>query len=130
MDALVWVEGWHLRSEGESFAVGQRVTWPISTQLNRTALVETVGPTTAAQVTLIGCFDPWHPTRPYETVTYAGTVDRIVRYRCRTARGHDVPGSVEEHLVAEADGWEPEDDGLHTSGYVVTLADAEALRAG
>jgi hypothetical protein len=129
VDALVWVEGWHLQAEGELFAVGQVVTWPISANLNQAALAETVGPVTAATVSMIVDWDPWHPTHPYETVEHTGVVEWIELYRHRTAGGRVVPGSVPTLLVAEATGWGPEDDGLRTAGYLVSLTDFERVAA-
>jgi uncharacterized protein DUF6578 len=98
--------------------VGQDVTWPTSGQLNRTALTEHVGADTAAQVSM-GV--DWHARRAEDTVKLTGLVTRIETYRCRHAQGHVVPETVEKCCVGEADGWEPEEDGSHFVGYLVTL---------
>jgi hypothetical protein len=119
MDALVWVDAYQVQSYGgEPFAVGQQVAWPISMQFNERALTEHVGAATAAQVSMVV---DWHALRPEDTVDHTGIVSHIEVYRCRLAQGHVVPGSVETHPVVEADGWEPEEDGVHFSGYLMTL---------
>jgi hypothetical protein len=119
MEALVWVDAYQVQSfAGESFAVGQHVTWPISGQLNRTALTEHFGADTAAELSM-GV--DWHAQRAEDTVSHTGVVTRIEVYRCRLAQGHVVPGTVETYPVVEAGGWEPEGDGVHFIGYLVTL---------
>lgn len=118
METLVWVQAYQVQSGGEPFAVGQDVTWPISQQLNRTALTEHVGAETAAQISM--AVDR-HALRPEDTADHTGIVTRIEAYRCRHAQGHVVPGTVETYPVVEADGWEPEEDGSHFVGYLVTL---------
>lgn len=120
VDALVWVEAWQVQSDMLPFAVGQTVTWPVSSQFNETALIEHVGADTAAQ---ISTGVDWHALRPTDTVDYTGVVSQIAVYRCRLARGHVVPGSVETYPVVEVDGWESEEDGVYVSGYLVTLTD-------
>lgn len=118
METLVWVEAYQVQSGGEPFVVGQDVTWPISGQLNRTALTEHVGADTAAQVSMVV---DWHARRAEDTADHTGLVTRIEAYRCRHAQGHVVPGTVETYPVGEADGWEPEEGGSHFVGYLVTL---------
>lgn len=118
METLVWVDAYQVQSIGERFAVGQDVTWPISAQLNRTALTEHVGADTASQVSMVV---DWHAPRAEDTADHTGRVIRIGAYRCRHAQGHVVPGTVESYPVGEADGWEPEEDGSHFVGYLVTL---------
>ena len=121
MDALVWVDAYQVQSYGgQRFAVGQHVTWPISMQFNERALTEHVGADTAAQISM-GV--DWHALRPEDTVDHTGIVSHIEVYRCRLAQGHVVPGSVDTYPVVEADGWEAEGDGVHFSGYLVTLTD-------
>lgn len=118
MDALVWVDQYQVQSFGEPFALGQHVTWPITTQLNVAALTELVGAVTAARISMAA---DWHAGRPEDTVSHTGTIAGIELFRCRHARGHVVPNTVETHLVDRADGWEPEKDGVHNVGYLVTL---------
>ncbi|GGO67976.1 DUF6578 domain-containing protein [Nocardioides deserti] len=118
MDALVWVEAWQVQAEMLPFVVGQSVTWPVGSRFNERALTEHVGADTAARVSM-GV--DWHAPRPVDTVGYTGIVSRIEVYRCRLAQGHVIPGSVETFPIAEVDGWESEKDGLHVSGYLVTL---------
>lgn len=119
MDTLVWVEAYQLQSYGGvPFAVGQQVTWPVNSQFNEGALTEHVGADIAAQISM-GV--DWHASGPEDTVDYTGIVSHIKVYRCRLARGHVVPGSVETYPVVEADGWEAEEDGVYFSGYLVTL---------
>lgn len=118
MDALVWVEAWQVQAEMMPFAVGQSVTWPVASQLNERALTEHVGADTAARIS-VGV--DWNALRPEDTVEYAGIVSHIEVYRCRLARGHVIPGSVETFPITEVDDWESERDGVHVSGYLVTL---------
>lgn len=118
METLVWVDAYQVQSGGEPFAVGQDVTWPISGQLNGTALTEHVGPDTAAQISM--SVDR-HALRPEDIADHTGIVTRIEAYRCRHAAGHVVPGMEETYPVVEADGWEPEEDGSDFVGYLVTL---------
>jgi hypothetical protein len=121
VETLVWVDAYQVQSfGGEPFAVGQDVTWPISGQLNRTALTEHVGADTASQVSM-GV--DWHARRAEYTADHTGLVMRIEAHRCRHAQGHVVPGTVETSPVGEADGWEPEQDGSDFVGYLVTLTD-------
>jgi hypothetical protein len=117
MEALVWVDAYQAQSFGGEPAVGQHVTWPISGQLNRTALTEHVGADTAAQVP-VGV--DWHARRAEDTVNHTGLVTGIEVYRCRHAHGHVVPGTLRTRPVVEADGLEPEKDGVHFVGYLVT----------
>jgi hypothetical protein len=63
----------------------------------------------------------WHGRRAEDTADHTGLVTRIEAYRCRHAQGHVVPGTVETYPISEADGWEPEEDGSHFVGYLVTL---------
>jgi hypothetical protein len=100
------------------FTVGQTVTWPVNSQRNERALTEHVGADTAARISMLV---DWHAARPEDTVNYTGTVSHIEVYRCRLARGHVIPGTVEMHPVVEVDGWESEEDGVDVSGYLVTL---------
>ena len=119
MEALVWVDAYQVQSfGGEPFAVGQDVTWPISGQLNRTALTEIVGAETAAELSMAV---DWHAGRAEDTVDHIGLVTRIEVYRCRHVHGHVVAGTVETYPVVEADGWESEEDGAHFVGYLATL---------
>jgi hypothetical protein len=120
MDALVWVEAWEVQAEMLPFAVGQRVTWPVGSQRNERALTEHVGADTAARISMLV---DWNALRPEDTVDYTGIVSRIEVYRCRLARGHVIPGSVETFPITEVDGWESEKDGAYVSGYLVTLTD-------
>ena len=118
MDALVWAEAGDVQSQMLPFAVGQTVTWPVNSQRNERALTEHVGADTANQVSMLV---DWHAARPEDTVNYTGTVSHIEVYRCRLARGHVIPGTVETYPVVEVDGWESEEDGVYVSGYLVTL---------
>lgn len=121
MDVFVWVEGYQVQDFG--FAVGQHVTWPISSQMNLSALTEIVGADTAARIRMAVDF---HARRPEDTVRHTGVVLRIESYRCRYARSHVVPGSVVSHPVAEAmfAGLNEEfEDGVDFVGYLVTLTD-------
>ena len=118
MDALVWVEAGQVMSDMLPFAVGQRVTWPIGSQLNESALSEHVGVATAAQISM-GV--DYYALRPEDTVHYTGVVSHIEVYRCRLSRGHVIPGSVEAYPLIEVDGWESDEDGVSVSGYLVTL---------
>ena len=118
MDALVFVDAYQVQSfGGEPFAVGQNVTWPLG-QVNRAALTEHVGSDIAAQVSM-GV--DWHARRAEDTVIHTGVVTRIEGYFCRHSQGHVVHGTVETHPVVEANGWEPEHDGVNFVGYLVSL---------
>ena len=131
VDALVWVQGYQVQDYG--FAVGQQVTWPISGQMNLAALTETVGPATAAQISMAVDF---YAQRPEDTVIHTGVVLRIESYRCRHAGSHVVPGSVGAHPVAEAvfAGSDEDnadfDDGVNFVGYLVTLANLRPTLEG
>lgn len=122
MDALVWVESWQVQSTGEWFELGQRVTWPCVTRSDAAAFTELVGADTAARVSL-GV--DWHARRPGDTTPRTGTVETIVGYRSRLALGHVVPGTVETRPVARADGWESEEGGLISMGYLVKLTNVD-----
>ncbi|WP_182481490.1 DUF6578 domain-containing protein [Nocardioides immobilis] len=127
MDALVWVDAYEVQCCGEPFTVGLNVTWPMSGQLNIAAFMELTGADTAASVSM--AVDR-HARRAEDTVDHTGTVTRIERYRCRHAQGHVVPGTVEVRPIFEADGWEPEEDGVDFVGYLVTLTDIQRAVEG
>lgn len=118
MDALVWAEAWQVQAEMLPFAVGQTVTWPVNSQFNERVLAEHVGADTAAQISMGVRYDAMPPE---DTAEYTGFVSHIEVYRCRLARGHVVPGSIETFPVLEVDGWESEEDAVSVSGYLVTL---------
>lgn len=118
MDALVFVDAYQVQSwGGQPFAVGQQVTWPLG-PVNEGALTELVGAEIAARTSMAV---DWHALRPEDTLDCTGIVSHIEAYFCRLAGGHVIAGTVETCPVAEADGWEAEEDGVSFSGYLVTL---------
>ncbi len=125
MRYIVWVDGWQLQCCGESFSVGDVVTWTLSSELDREWLSNAIGPTPANSVTHA---EDHHGALPESCQGATGRVTAIKSAFCRYARGraddktlYPVSGSARLFDVTRADGWDKESGDVRFNGYLVTL---------
>ena len=120
----VWVDAWQMQCCGERFSVGSRVSWTLAeADINWLRTILDAGVTVDAA-------EEHHGGAPDDAPQTTVTVTAITAVHCQFA---PAPGADERVLspvrssavltsVRSADGWTPDRDGLHFSGYLVRVA--------
>lgn len=123
--ALVWYDAWQMECCGDSFSVGDSVTWSLSERPDREWLGTAIGAELAAEVSHVED----HHELEGDAVDRRGTVLSIRRASCRYAPvpGGDervlypVAGTTEITPAEMADGREGGRSELPFIGYLVEL---------
>lgn len=107
---------------GDPFRVGQHVEFSTTPVIDREFLGVVLGEQRAAALT---DYEDHHDLDDGPMSPLTGTVKSIEAVSCRYERQgramYPMAGTAKVVPCDEATGWEPEDDGVHFVGYVVTL---------
>ena len=120
----VWVDDWQMSCCGTAFSVGARVTWTVSTEVDREWLSLAVGTETAGSITHL---QDHHFDEAASPVTISATVTAIEAVQCDFAAvpggsaTWPVEGSDIRVAVAYAPRWVPDDEPRRFVGWVVDL---------
>ena len=130
---MVWVDDWQLQCCGTPFAIGDEVTWTLSSTPDRDWLFGIFGPEPAHRIT--------HAEEHHGQGNLVATRGRVIDIsaaschytehpRGRGAEVRHIAGSGELHPVTEAAGYGSGPDGTLFLGYVVELEAYGAVSAG
>lgn len=133
VDKAVWLDSWQMQCCGERFAIGDEVSWTLSSP-HVEWLTQVLGPDLAGRV---DAAEEHHGIAASTSVT-VGTVASIQTVHCRYAPAPDGParhlypvaGSGVVSPVTSADGWTPDRDDLSFVGYLVQLTGARTRSPG
>ena len=133
MERRVLLEAWQWQCCGEPFAVGDAVSWTVSSNIDREWLAHSVGGDTAAAIT---DYEDHHDTAEGEIKKITGRVTAISAAFCQYAPKpggppnylEAVPGTAVFEPRSRANGWEDRDPRAnHFVGYVVSLGQVQNL---